>query len=153
MAQNGALAGLPDLLDDAWALDWSAALPLLQDARSLYVLGRGVGFGVAEEAALKLKETCGLHAEAFSAAEVRHGPMALVGPGFPVLAFAQRLGLSFDILHDPSGEIQTAYMLVGEPESFLIDKHGMITYIALGADTWDSPPNRQRIEALLAAPD
>ena len=39
-----------------------------------------------QEAALKFKETCGLHAEAFSAAEVRHGPMALVGPGFPVLA-------------------------------------------------------------------
>ena len=85
----GALARLPDLLDEAWAQDWSAALPLLQHAQSLYVLGRGVGFGVAEEAALKLKETCGLHAEAFSAAEVRHGPMALVGPGFPVLAFAQ----------------------------------------------------------------
>ncbi len=44
---------------------------------------------MAEEAALKLKETCGLHAEAFSSAELRHGPMALVGPGFPVLAFAQ----------------------------------------------------------------
>jgi glutamine---fructose-6-phosphate transaminase (isomerizing) len=88
-ALQGALARLPDLLDEAWAQDWSAALPLLQQAQNLYVLGRGVGFGVAEEAAWKLKETCGLHAEAFSAAEVRHGPMALVGPGFPVLAFAQ----------------------------------------------------------------
>lgn len=84
-----ALDGLPDLLERAWALDWSAALAPLAGARNLYVLGRGVGFGVAEEAALKLKETCGLHAEAFSAAEVRHGPMALVGPDFPVLAFAQ----------------------------------------------------------------
>ena len=43
----------------------------------------------ALEAALKFKETCGLHAEAFSAAEVKHGPMALVGPHFPVLCFAQ----------------------------------------------------------------
>src|SRR5690606_28961002 len=43
----------------------------------------------AQEAALKFKETCGLHAEAYSSAEVKHGPMALVGPGFPVLAFAQ----------------------------------------------------------------
>jgi glucosamine--fructose-6-phosphate aminotransferase (isomerizing) len=84
-----ALAGLPDLLARAWTLDWSAAVAPLTQARSLYVLGRGVGFGVAEEAALKFKETCGLHAEAFSAAEVRHGPMALVGPDFPVLAFAQ----------------------------------------------------------------
>ncbi len=53
------------------------------------MLGRGVGFGVAQEAALKFKETCGLHAEAFSAAEVLHGPMALVKTGFPVLVFAQ----------------------------------------------------------------
>jgi glucosamine--fructose-6-phosphate aminotransferase (isomerizing) len=83
------LARLPDQLDEAWTQDWSAALPLLRDASSLYVLGRGLGFGIAEEAALKLKETCGLHAEAFSAAEVRHGPMALVGPDFPVFAFAQ----------------------------------------------------------------
>ena len=52
------------------------------------MLGRGYGFGIAQEAALKFKETCGLHAEAFSAAEVRHGPMAIVGRGFPVLAFA-----------------------------------------------------------------
>jgi thiol-disulfide isomerase/thioredoxin len=71
----------------------------------------------------------------------------------PVLAFTQRLGLSFDILHDRSGEIQTYYMTVGVPESFLIDKHGMITYIALGADDWDSAENRQRIEQLLAASD
>ena len=44
----------------------------------------------AGEAALKCKETCGLHAEAFSSAELRHGPYALVGPGFPALLFAQR---------------------------------------------------------------
>ena len=88
-ALAGALEDLPDLLEDAWRLDWSAALEPLARAQSLYVLGRGIGFGVAEEAALKLKETCGLHAEAFSSAELRHGPMALVGPGFPVLALAQ----------------------------------------------------------------
>jgi glucosamine--fructose-6-phosphate aminotransferase (isomerizing) len=40
--------------------------------------------------ALKFKETCRLHAEAFSSAEVRHGPMALVQPGFPVLVLSQR---------------------------------------------------------------
>ena len=53
---------------------------------NLFVIGRGYGFGIAQEAALKLKETCALHAEAFSAAEVRHGPMAIVDDGFPVLA-------------------------------------------------------------------
>lgn len=71
----------------------------------------------------------------------------------PVLEFAHRLGLSFDILHDRSGEIQQAYQTVGVPESFLIDKHGRITYVALGAEAWDSPENRQRIERLLAADD
>jgi glucosamine--fructose-6-phosphate aminotransferase (isomerizing) len=84
-----ALAQAPDLLAQAWQLDWSAATPIFRDAGSLYVIGRGLGLGIAREAALKFKETCGLHAEAFSAAELRHGPLALVRPGFPVLAFAQ----------------------------------------------------------------
>ncbi|MBW8812703.1 MAG: SIS domain-containing protein [Caulobacterales bacterium] len=83
------LERLPDQMDEAWSLDWSAAVDALTPAQHLYVLGRGPGFAAAQEAALKLKETCGLHAEAFSAAEVLHGPMALVEPGFPVLILAQ----------------------------------------------------------------
>jgi glucosamine--fructose-6-phosphate aminotransferase (isomerizing) len=86
---GAALASLPEQLDRAWALDWTPALAELTSARDMYVVGRGHGFAVAQEAALKLKETCGLHAEAFSGAEIRHGPMALVRPGFPVLVFAQ----------------------------------------------------------------
>ncbi len=81
-----AVAALPRLLAQAAALDWSGAIPVLREATSAFVVGRGLGLGVAQEAALKLKETSGLHAEAFSAAEVRHGPMAIVGAGFPVLA-------------------------------------------------------------------
>lgn len=84
-----ALRALPPLLRDSARADWSAALPALVTAPSLFLLGRGPGFPMAMEAALKLKETCGLHAEAFSSAEVQHGPMALVQAGFPVLAFAQ----------------------------------------------------------------
>jgi glucosamine--fructose-6-phosphate aminotransferase (isomerizing) len=83
------LSALPTALAEAWTLDWSQAVERLKLARNLYVLGRGVGFAVALEAALKFKETCGLHAEAFSAAEVLHGPMALVKDGFPALVFAQ----------------------------------------------------------------
>jgi len=82
------LNALPAQLESAFALDWSAALPILIGARNLFVIGRGYGLAVAQEAALKLKETCALHAEAFSSAEVRHGPMAIVGDGFPVLALA-----------------------------------------------------------------
>ena len=84
-----ALRTAPKRLERAWSLDWRAALAPLAGASDLYVIGRGIGLGVAQEAALKLKETCGLHAEAVSAAEVRHGPMALVGAGFPVLMFSQ----------------------------------------------------------------
>jgi glucosamine--fructose-6-phosphate aminotransferase (isomerizing) len=59
---------------------------LLHDASEMLVLGRGPTLPIAGEAALKLKETASLHAEAFSIAEVAHGPMTLVGAGTPVLA-------------------------------------------------------------------
>ncbi|KAF1720507.1 SIS domain-containing protein [Pseudoxanthomonas wuyuanensis] len=84
-----ALPKLPDALRAAWQSDWSSLTDGLADAHNLFVLGRGLGLAAAQEAALKFKETCGLHAEAYSSAEVKHGPMALVGPGFPVLCFAQ----------------------------------------------------------------
>ena len=84
------LQALPAQMDQSWMLDWSAALPPLEAAAHLYVVGRGLGLGAAQETALKCKETCGLHAEAFSSAELRHGPYALMGPGFPALLFAQR---------------------------------------------------------------
>jgi glutamine---fructose-6-phosphate transaminase (isomerizing) len=78
---------LPAALATAWAADWSAGVDLLTDAQSMFVLGRGMTLSIAQEAALKFKETSGIHAEAFSIAEVAHGPMALVKPGFPLLVF------------------------------------------------------------------
>ena len=84
-----ALDALPAALSQAWECDWSAVSDGLVDARNLFVVGRGPGLAAAQEAALKFKETCGLHAEGYSSAEVKHGPMALVGKDFPVLAFAQ----------------------------------------------------------------
>lgn len=86
---SDALQGAPMLLREAWSSSWSPLVRSLKDARGLYVIGRGPGLAIAQEGALKLKETCRLHAEAFSAAEVRHGPMALVGPDFPLLVFRQ----------------------------------------------------------------
>ena len=84
-----ALENAPPALERAFALDWSAAVMRLTGVNNLYVIGRGLGLGIAQEAALKLKETCGLHAEAISAAELRHGPMALVRAHFPLLIFTQ----------------------------------------------------------------
>jgi glucosamine--fructose-6-phosphate aminotransferase (isomerizing) len=86
---SAALSKLPAQLERAWHCDWNAGVVALKDAVNLFVVARGFGLAVAQEAALKLKETCGLHAEAFSSAEVRHGPMALVRAGFPVLMFGQ----------------------------------------------------------------
>ncbi|WP_433853672.1 SIS domain-containing protein [Stenotrophomonas nitritireducens] len=84
-----ALDALPAAMAQAWECDWTALTDGLVDAHNLFVVGRGPGLAAAQEAALKFKETCGLHAEGYSSAEVKHGPMALVGRDFPVLAFAQ----------------------------------------------------------------
>jgi glucosamine--fructose-6-phosphate aminotransferase (isomerizing) len=89
-ALQAALQTLPSLMDASWALDWSGALPVLGPAGNLYVIGRGLGLGAAQEIALKCKETCALHAEAFSSAELRHGPYTLLGRAFPALLLAQR---------------------------------------------------------------
>jgi len=83
-----ALHTLPAALTQAWSADWHAALPALVQAHRLYVIGRGTGLPVAMELALKFKEMCGIHAEAFSGAEVQHGPMALIEPGFAMLVLA-----------------------------------------------------------------
>ena len=85
-----ALARLPEHFSKAIACDWMALAGALETPQSLFILGRGPSAAMANEAALKFKETCGMHAEAYSAAEVMHGPLALVGPDFPVLALAAR---------------------------------------------------------------
>lgn len=82
------LSALPEALAEALDCDWtSAALPVAA-AHSLFTISRGPGLGIAGEAALKFKETCRLHAEAYSAAEVRHGPIALARDRFAALVFA-----------------------------------------------------------------
>ncbi len=82
-----AVERLPERLAAALDLDWSAPLDALADASSLVTIGRGPTLAIAREAALKLKETCNLHAEAFSGAEFLHGPVALVSPEYPILMF------------------------------------------------------------------
>ncbi len=83
---SSGLAALPSTLDEALAVDWSVAVDRLKEVRQALLVSRGVGYAAVQEAALKLKETCKIQAEAFSAAEVKHGPMAIVDEGFPVIA-------------------------------------------------------------------
>lgn len=87
-ALKDVIDALPERLEASIACDWSPLAETIGKHDSLFVLGRGPGLAIANEAALKFKETSAVHAEAYSAAEVMHGPLALVEPGFPVLALA-----------------------------------------------------------------
>jgi glutamine---fructose-6-phosphate transaminase (isomerizing) len=87
-AMQQGIDGLPERLAAAIELDWSAAIAGLAGTRSVMTIGRGPTLAIAREAALKLKEACNLHAEAFSSAEFQHGPMTLVEEAYPVLLFA-----------------------------------------------------------------
>ncbi len=111
-----ALARLPDRLEAALRCDWTPALAELEQASSLYVVGRGPGLGVAAETALKLKETSGVLAEALSAAEIQHGPKAVIGPGFPILAYG---------LDDPGGQDSRAFAtdLAGAGARVMVASH------------------------------
>jgi glucosamine--fructose-6-phosphate aminotransferase (isomerizing) len=84
---KAAIERLPERLAAAGRLDWSSAIPALADAASLVIIGRGSTLSIAREAALKLKETCNRHAEAFSGAEFLHGPVSLVSKRYPILMF------------------------------------------------------------------
>ena len=81
---------LPEALQAATQCDWSQAIDVLAPASSIMVVGRGISFPVALEAALKFKETSVIQAEAFSGAEIKHGPMALIEEGYPLMIFATR---------------------------------------------------------------
>lgn len=89
-ALASALQDLPRAMQRAVHTDWSQALEVLSEADRLFVVGRGLGLPIALEAALKFKETCGIQAEAFSGAEIQHGPMRLIEEGYPLLVFAPR---------------------------------------------------------------
>lgn len=122
-AFHAALQALPAALAQATRTDWAAALDLLAPATQMYVVSRGTALPVAQELALKCKEVCGLQAEAFSGAELRHGPMALVGPGFPVLVLA------------PAGPAQAGLLaLAGE-----LQAHGARVLLAVPPGTADVP--------------
>ena len=80
-----ALHALPEQLAKATQIDWPNLRNALEGQRSIYTLGRGPSWAMSNEAALKFKETCQIHAESYSSAEVLHGPVSIVGSGFPVL--------------------------------------------------------------------
>ncbi len=91
------LCAIPDLIREVISRSWQdkRAAAVFRRARSALFLGRGVNSTTAYEGALKLKEISYLHAEAYPAGEMKHGPIALLEPGFPVVAIVPE-----DRVHD-----------------------------------------------------
>jgi thiol-disulfide isomerase/thioredoxin len=71
-------------------------------------------------------------------------------PGGDVAEFVRRLGLGFTVWQDPAGEIQRTYRTTGIPESFVIDRDGVIVKKVIGATEWDSDASVDLIQRLLA---
>lgn len=82
-------AQIQHILDTQGPAIHGAALAC-KDAASALFVGRGMGTAISYEGALKLKEVSYLHAEAYAAGEMKHGPIALIDPGFPVIAVATK---------------------------------------------------------------
>lgn len=82
-----AIANLPDILDQALAVEWPYLIDTLSETNDMFAIGRGVGLSAALESALKLKETCQIHAEGISATEIFHGSVSLLKENYPVLSF------------------------------------------------------------------
>ena len=82
-------AQIQQILDTQQEAIHQAALAC-KDAQSALFVGRGMGAAISNEGALKLKEISYLHAEAYAAGEMKHGPIALIDPGFPVIAVATK---------------------------------------------------------------
>ncbi len=85
---RAALRELPEKLREAAQIHWPELRASIGQRPSLFTTGRGPAWAISGEAALKFKETCQLHAESYSSAEILHGPISIVDNGFPVLALA-----------------------------------------------------------------
>jgi glucosamine--fructose-6-phosphate aminotransferase (isomerizing) len=79
---------LPDKLSQILATEYMIAKigQKLAESENVFFVGRGINYPVAMEGALKLKEISYIHAEAYAAGEIKHGPFALLGPDTPVVA-------------------------------------------------------------------
>lgn len=113
-----ALAKLPVAFEDAIGIDWRQLAEPIEKRGSLFVIGRGPGLAIANEAALKFKETCQVHAEAYSSAEVMHGPVSIVEGGYPILALGVRdaaeagLAEAADVMSAQGGSVYATTNLV-----------------------------------------
>ena len=162
-----ALDEIEAVLEKAYTCDWAAAIGPLSAIDRLLVLGRGCTLPIAGEAALKFKETCQLHAESYSSAEVLHGPVSIVDRGFPVIALCAAdaaeasLASVADALADKGASVyatsaqvrgatalptaRTAHPLT-DPISLIVSFYGMVEAVARarGIDP-DSPRHLRKV--------
>ena len=130
-----ALKNIPQDLKKASECDWTSAIPTFAKAKRIMVVGRGYGLALALETALKFKETCSIQAEAFSAAEIKHGPQALIEEGYPLLIWANRgpaLHSMLDLAQDMKA--RGANVILAAPD-FVKDKNLQI--VSTGSEELD----------------
>ena len=130
------LRALPETLELAQKAELDKFVELFFGKNRALVLGRGPSWSIALEAALKFKETCSLQAEALTAAEVKHGPKALVEPGYPILMFAPR-GPAQNSAMETAAEMRAS-----GAEVFLIataDAEGVDLPLPQAGDPWLDP--------------
>lgn len=72
--------------------------------------------------------------------------------GQAIRDFVSEYRLTFDVLHDQAGVIETLYRTTGVPETFVIDRRGVVRKKWIGADDWNSEGNKRLLEQLLAEP-
>ena len=138
---DGGLVRLSDhsgdvVLVNIWAT-W--CLPCLQEMPSMERLYQKIGGDGFEILAVSIDAEAGL--------------FGLDGNvGGDIREFAESLGLTFPILHDPSGEIERLYRTTGVPETFLIGRDGIIYKKVAGGTEWDAAQHKELIQRLLAAP-
>ncbi|MFQ6550971.1 SIS domain-containing protein [Aestuariibius insulae] len=146
-----AIRHLPKHLAAAISCDWSEAAKAMTKS-SLFTLGRGPSWAIANEAALKFKETCLIHAESYSSAEVLHGPVSIVEQDFPVIGFAagdaaeESLASVADALADKGATVFATTRLVKtatalphirtdhwltDPIATIVSFYGMVEEVAL----------------------
>ncbi len=162
-----ALQKLPEQAAAAIKCDWGKLSGRLVNESSLLILGRGPSIAIASEVALKFKETCQIHAEAYSSAEVLHGPVSIVGENFPVLALAARdasqssIVATADQLAKKGADVFTTSdkVIDGFKLPFVTASHPLIVPLLLVVSFYsfieelairrglnpDAPPNRKKV--------
>ena len=141
-AARDELSRMPALLERQIALSFATA-PRLEpyaDATGATVVARGVNFGTAHEVALKIRELSGLVVEAYSPADLMHGPVAAIQPGWPVVAIAPTGPVQASVAEVlPALEERGARLLVISDAEPLLDRADTALPLVPGVPEWLSP--------------